>query len=632
MTASAPDALDALRHWRLRPDVAATPLTAGVHLRGWNASVSLEGSPALPKLWRMVEEALLTDGADALAGLAPAGSPLRAALCTLIGQLHAHDLLVEHAALPDEGAARWLRTIAARPAEVSRALWSVRVEVSAAEPGGALARAAVRALEHAGVTASPGADGGPAEGVLLSGTDPSGRVRAVAAVLHDDVGGFVSPVGTPEQARADAAALGDRIRPLVPPAAGGPTVGAAATGGPAPGGPAVDGPAVHAVATGRPAMDGRATRGPAVGGSAVGASGTGPGALGSLLAGAAVHRLLCALGGLPDPAAEGEGGRPAVLVADARPLRAGYHTWLGPGLPAAPAPPATLAEALAGVADLGDERTGVLDAPDPGSLPQLPVALVRCTVPGGTLLAGAARADLARLEALCRAAELRLAPDGAAIVVGADPGHALGRALRRAAAHTAGRTAVGAAADTGWAEHPQARHWWSVLTRRLGIRAGLAVAPIAPGAPAFHALVQGSPAPGAPVRELGRAVEATAADAAAFAAMAAVVRVQAEAQPAGKEPGRRQLLLPDGAVAPLATAGRVRAAWEDEGWTAGWLAAVAAREPALQSALGTTCGLHARPWEPGPAAADADRELWAALRACGFVVLRTGPGHDGGTR
>ncbi|MFD9405884.1 hypothetical protein ACFWBN_02505 [Streptomyces sp. NPDC059989] len=584
MTAPAPDAVEALGRWRLRPDIAATALKEGLHLRGWTTSVTLEGSPALPKLWQLVEEALLTDGAGSLAALAPAGSPLRSALCTLIGQLHAHGLLVEHehtAALPDaleDPAGRWLRTVADRPAEAARALRSAAVRVSGAEPEGALARAAVRALERSGVPSSPGSDDGPAEGILLTGTDPAGRVRAVAAVIRDG-GGFVTPVGSPDRARADAASLAARLRR-------------------------------------RPAGG---TEADAVSPAVV-----------SLVAGASAQRLLCALAGLPDPSVEGGDDRPAVLVADGRPLRARYHPWLGPAGPEAPAPPATLAEALSGVAALGDERTGVLAAPEPGSLPQLPVALVRCAVPGGTLLAGAARADLARLEALCRAAELQLGPAGPGIVVGADPGHALGRALRRTTARAAAGTAVGPAADTGWAEHPQARHWWSVLTLRLGIRAELKVARIAPGGPAFRALVEASPVPGGPVRVIGRAVEATAADAAAFAAMAAVVRVQAGAQQAGQAPGRRQLALPGGAVAPLATAGTARAAWEDESWTAGWLADVAEREPALRSALLETSGLHARPWEPGPGAAGTDRALWAALRGCGFAVLRTGHG-DGGT-
>ncbi|RPF29193.1 hypothetical protein EDD96_5703 [Streptomyces sp. Ag109_G2-6] len=112
---------------------------------------------------------------------------------------------------------------------------------------------------------------------------------------------------------------------------------------------------------------------------------------------------------------------------------------------------------------------------------------------------------------------------------------------------------------------------------------------------------------------LGEAVEATPGDAAAFAALAAVSAVSAStppavantppapaapaapplltaptapavpASPAGTGAGR--VPPSGGAVAALATAGARIAAWEDAGWTNGWMADVAGREVRFQAAL-----------------------------------------------
>nr|MYR38132.1 hypothetical protein [Streptomyces sp. SID4944] len=95
------DALDSLGRWRLRPGVSETVLHNGVHLRGWITSLTLEGGDGLPVLWGRLAEALAADEERSgtaraeLVRAAPAGSPLRGALLTLIGQLLDHDLLVE---------------------------------------------------------------------------------------------------------------------------------------------------------------------------------------------------------------------------------------------------------------------------------------------------------------------------------------------------------------------------------------------------------------------------------------------------------------------------------------------------------------------------------------------------------
>ncbi|MFJ8160471.1 hypothetical protein ACIRBY_06015 [Streptomyces sp. NPDC096136] len=636
--APGPDLLHSLARWRLRPGVTASVLTGGLHLRGWDSSVTLEGSPALPALWRLLEEALRTGGAAGLSARAAAGSPVRAGLCALIGRLHAHGMLVEEPAPPRGGpAGDWLLDVCDRPAEAAAALAGSRVEVRAADPGGALAAAAVRALGRAGITAEPVAD--PAAGgdgrVLVRARRADGAEWAVGAAVHAG-GAFATPAGDPARAAADTAALAERLGPDRQP--------------PPPAPPSA--------------------------------------ALTALVAGAAVQRLLCALAGLPDPAAEGDGdsggtdrargtggadgaggtsraddagrgggtdpargtdpaggtdrgdtppgagtlrradrgggaglgrgvaeprpGFPFVLVAGERPARAAYHPWPAGSRYPAP-PPRTLAEALDGVAALGDERLGVLAAPSAGGLPQLPVALARCGAPGGgALTAGAARTDLARLDALCRAAELGCGAGRSGVVVGAGPGHALGRALRRAALRLPAPAPGAAPGDPYGNGHPQARHWWGVLTRRLGVRAELYLTPLDAVGTAYRADVRA--AEGRPGRLLGQAVEATAGDAAAFAALAAVVRVRAQALvPAG-----RHLTSPGGEVCVLAAAGVEPAPWEDESWAAGWWAAVARREAALHTVLRALTGLRTAAWEP---AGPEERTLCAALRGCGFTVL-----------
>lgn len=404
----------------------------------------------------------------------------------------------------------------------------------------------------------------------LHGTGP---VRALAAGLLPDGGYATAPAG-PAQARADAAALEARTRP----------------------------------------------------GDSPGRSGAAPApALAPLLGGAAAHRLLCAAAGLPDPADEGGDDRllpglPAVLLAGAAPLRAEYRTWLGPlrsdpGRRTDLAPAATLGEALRRLSALTDERCGALPAPRAADLKQLPVPLAACELPGDgpaprRLTAGAPRLDLARLELLCRTAELLMG--GAGSTVGANPGHAHGRALRAAFARRAARTpgaAPGAVAvaDAEWAGHPQFRHWWHTLTARLEVPARLRV--LRPGPDGIHhAVVRRAGDP----EVLGEAVEATPGDAAAFAALAAVAAVRAGG-PAGAPPS-------GGAVAPLAAAGTRSAGWEDDGWTGHWLAGTAAREEAFQDALRRAAGPSLG---TGPATPARGGELPALLRAFGFTVLPT---------
>ncbi|KIF05079.1 hypothetical protein PL81_15150, partial [Streptomyces sp. RSD-27] len=75
---------------RLRPGVAVTPLRAGLHLRGRGGSVTLEGSAALPALWKLLEEPLRGGGLEALLDGMERGSAVRGAVDVLLGRLEEH--------------------------------------------------------------------------------------------------------------------------------------------------------------------------------------------------------------------------------------------------------------------------------------------------------------------------------------------------------------------------------------------------------------------------------------------------------------------------------------------------------------------------------------------------------------
>ncbi|MFD7031151.1 hypothetical protein ACFWAR_24265 [Streptomyces sp. NPDC059917] len=580
----------ALTDRRLRPGVAVTPLRAGLHLRGRRGTLTLEGGGALPALWRLLAEPLREGRVAQLLDSMAAGATLRASVDTLLGQLDAHGLLVAgpSPAAPGGPVADWTGASAGRPEVAAAALARFRAEVVAAAPDGPLAAAAGRALAAGGLPLDRTADPElPADRVLLR-LHGAGPERCVA-VGHLGGNGYATAPGSSVQVTADAEALETRWGRAHPPQE--------------PGG-------VEPL----------------------------PAAFLPLLAGSAAHRLLCAAAGQPDPSREGEDERPppdatpttpaavlpSVLLARARPLRADYRAWPGPLRIDADrrvrlAPAATLGEALRRMADLTDERCGALPEPLPADLRQLPVPLARCALPGAgagaggaELLGGAARLDLARLDLFCRAAELALGED--LFTVGATPGHARGRALRSAARRRRAPGRPDPVAAERWADHPQLRHWWATLTGRLGVAARLEVVRLAPGAEAYRAVVRPL-APGggsAPPPPLGDAVEATPGDAAAFAALGAVVRTRAAAE---GRPGAR-FFAPDGALAPLAAAGVRTADWEDAGGTGRWLADLAGREEAHQGALRRITGRAPRPEAPR-----VRPELVALLEAFGFTVL-----------
>ncbi|MFD9618088.1 hypothetical protein ACFWB2_12515 [Streptomyces virginiae] len=157
----------------------------------------------------------------------------------------------------------------------------------------------------------------------------------------------------------------------------------------------------------------------------------------------------------------------------------------------------------------------------------------------------------------------------------------------------------------------------------------VAVSPSAPHAHAYRAVVRRTPhepGPGCgPGPLLGEAVEATPGDAAAFAALAAVTTVTTVRTAAAATPGGAPPPPSGGAAAPLAAAGVPTAAWEDPGWTGGWLADLAGREEALQDTLHRLYGAGPTTTPPAPAPAPPARDsgLAGLLRSFGFTVLHT---------
>ncbi|MEU3778899.1 hypothetical protein AB0F11_37995, partial [Streptomyces sp. NPDC032472] len=118
---------------RLRPGVAVTPLRAGLHLRGRDGSVTLEGSRALPALWELLSERLGHGPGDGGAApgrlLDPADPRVGAALDALTAQLRTHGLLTEHPADAAEPPA-WLAASTPRPGPAAEALAAARPVVT----------------------------------------------------------------------------------------------------------------------------------------------------------------------------------------------------------------------------------------------------------------------------------------------------------------------------------------------------------------------------------------------------------------------------------------------------------------------------------------------------------------------
>lgn len=224
-----------------------------------------------------------------------------------------------------------------------------------------------------------------------------------------------------------------------------------------------------------------------------------PDVLAALVGSAAAHRLICAVGGLPDPSTEFiihdvNDLPPAVpqlgvLVARLDPFRATYHPWLSPARTALPTDPLRALEVLV------DDELGPVPEPSV-NLPQVPANLAVC----GTSLGIGTTADAARLDAVVR--EL-----GEAI----DQTQSHGNTLRTAARRR--RLEGTILSEEDWRGDPTARRWWKALTLRFGVPAVIEVTRLAEHV--VYAEVR------ADDQVLSWAIEALPADAVAFAALAA---------------------------------------------------------------------------------------------------------------
>ena len=275
--------------------------------------------------------------------------------------------------------------------------------------------------------------------------------------------------------------------------------------------------------------------------------------LAALVGSVAAHRLICAVGELPDPSTEfivhPDEDLPAavphlgVLVARLDPLEATYHPWLSASRPRQP-----------DLATIVDPELGPVATPETGSLPQIPAKIAICE---GHLGVGTTL-EAARLDATVRA-----------LNTGIDDTHAHGIILRDTVRHQLPDFPFAEVAEAEWASDPTARRWWKALTLRFGVSASLVVTRLAEHA--VHAEIRSED------RVLAWAIEALAADAVAFAALAAT-GVQ-QAREAGLAIAEEPCHL--NGAAPLSKAPDV--SWVTRDWH--WPADVRGREDLLQAAL-----------------------------------------------
>ncbi|WP_367128783.1 hypothetical protein [Saccharothrix sp. HUAS TT1] len=478
---------------RLRPIAHATPTETGLHVRGWRSSFTLDGGRGLWTIWERLAGPLAEGVPPEQLAVPEHASPAVARALELL-----IGQLREHDLLV-EVPAEWGPD--APPEDI--ASWLESVAPAPLEAWRRLRSATVEVIGEGALAAAARRALGAA-GLEVTARSGPGLLlvageHAVAAGCAAEVGFAVAP-GPVADVTADAAAVADRL---------------------------------------------------------AGTAGEPPEVLAALVGSAAAHRLVCALGGLPDPSGEvvdmwsdvPPGGPPhqAVLVARVDPLHAEYHPWLSAVRPREPN--GTLLDVL------GDRELGPVPTPLPGDLPQLPVKLAA----SGDVIGYGTTEHAARLDALLRAAR-RLAPEGA--VLGADRVHALGLALRTAVRRLPG-TPV---AESEWSADPTARRWWKAVALRFALPAAVEVTRLGDGV--VRAVVR------ADGKELSWAVEAEPADAVAFAALAAAGSAQAGS---GAGPvvlcGAAPVPTPDAAAAP----------WTNRDWY--WPYGLRDAEDAFQEAL-----------------------------------------------
>ncbi len=561
---------------RLRPHVHASPTSNGIHVRGWADAFTVDGAAGLWPLWQRLAPMLIAgvsaEDLDTLRQHAGVGD----AVALLTEQLREYDMLIAVPAVwrtgagaPPAAVADWLESAASDPVLAWQRMRGASVTVTGASP---LAAAVERALAAAGLSAQLRKEPSSASNAVLV----SAGGTAVAAACDGSVG-FVTAPTSPGEVVRDAVRIGDRI----------------------------------GLAAARGRVEDRRTAERSEGGLG------GDRSVAALVGGAAAHRLVCRVAGLPDPAIEAAGlaehtsGKrpadwPAVLVARAEPLNASYRPWLLGGAPGVPRRYATLDEALDALDALCDNELGVLSLPELGDLPQLPAALAACSTADDTAIGTGATTSAARLDAALRSAARRLAPgDPARIAVGIHREHADGVLLRRSVALLAVRRAGPVPDDATWMREPVARRWWKALTLRFGVEAAATVEELADGV--FLARLRTA-------ERLSWAVEATPGDAVAFAALSATAAVQARLAGLPKDDGSPTMC---GAAPPAAVP------YEAPWLTDRWIWPQAHRDEArLQEALRRIVPSSQHP-EALPSAEVESRDLADALATVGFVAART---------
>lgn len=450
---------------RLRPVVHASRTATGLALRGWTGIVTIDGPPALWRLWQTLQPRL-RDGIDTTDLEGPG------AVRSIVEQLRNNDLLVdlpsdwdariEHNEGPPPDIARWLESHAADPLDAWRRLTATPIHV---QGRGEVAASAVRALRRAGasIVAESVVDAGGPSWAIISSPDLYG-VRAEA----DSIVGLVTPVlrthdlpFVTEELRARLAGSPDAPAPVVA----------------------------------------------------------------ALVGGVAAHRMVSARAGLADPAVQAplidgseRSNLPQVFVARPDPWSAGFHSWAaGASAPPDSAPSKSVRHLLDRSAALWDAELGVLPGPEPGALPQVPLGMATCGDVSGVGLT----TDVARLDALLRAADVRLDTSDAVARSGGSRLHANGRALRELLRRHSDRLAGPELAQPSQflAGSAAGRRWWKTLTLRLGIAADLRVRRIGPQLTLAQVYDGQS--------ELGWAIESDPPTAALVATIAGVGHVQA---------------------------------------------------------------------------------------------------------
>ncbi|MET8764688.1 hypothetical protein [Lentzea sp. NPDC004782] len=414
---------------RLRPVVQATPTADGLHLRGWSSNCTITGGAALWRVWQRLAPQLTAGVPAAELGVPDGTAPaVRAAVELILAQLREHDMLVS---MPAE------QSPDGPSAEVADWLASV-----APDPVGAWGRlrSAAVVISGSGLPAEMAARAADAVGLRNSYSDGNTDELVVSAGAFSVSAGCGAEVGYVLPVAEGLVLFNTEV-------------------------------IMHVTAR-------------------LGVTGEPTGVLAALIGSAAVHRLVCALAGLPDPATEFKTSYPMALVARTGPLRATYHPMLTG--PRHPDPWHTL-DALT------DPELGEVGPPEFGTLPQVPAKLATC----GDALGIGTTADAARLNATLNALDAD----------GVDDLHARGTALRRAVRHRTGRPV------RSWTADPTARRWWKALTERFAVPATLRVEQLAPSVHKAE-IHHGD-------RLLSWAVEATPQDAVAFAALAATGQAQA---------------------------------------------------------------------------------------------------------